>query len=72
MYPAIQLWGIIAGLILIALIGMKAFIGGAAAILAGTATYYLYGKKYATIQQTPFHTLRNQLFGNTDDSSEEA
>ena len=72
MYPAIQLWGIIAGVILIALIGMKAFIGGAAAILAGAATYYLYGKKYATIQQTPFNTLRNQLFGNTDESSEEA
>mgnify|MGYP001221751017 CR=1 FL=1 len=45
MYPFIQWWGILAGIVLIGFIGTKAFIGGGAAIVAGTLTYYLYGKK---------------------------
>ena len=65
MYPAIQFWGIIAGGILIAFIGSKAFIGGAAAIVAGSATYYLYGKQHAITQQTPIASFRKQFQSST-------
>lgn len=65
MYPAIQIWGIIAGAILIGFIGNKAFIGGAAAIVAGAATYYLYGKQHAIVQQTPIASFRKQFQSST-------
>ena len=61
MYPYIQLWGIIAGGVLIAFIGNKAFIGGAAAVVAGAATYYLYGRKHAVLQTTPIASFRKQF-----------
>jgi amino acid transporter len=61
MYPYIQLWGIIAGADLIAFIGNKAFIGAAAAVAAGAATYYLYGRKHAVLQTTPIASFRRQF-----------
>lgn len=61
MYPYIQLWGILAGAVLIAFIGNKAFIGAAAAVVAGAATYYLYGKKHAVLQTTPIASFRKQF-----------
>lgn len=61
MYPYIQLWGILAGAVLIAFIGNKAFIGAAAAVGAGAATYYLYGKKHAVLQTTPIASFRKQF-----------
>ena len=61
MYPYIQLWGIIAGAVLIAFIGNKAFIGAAAAVAAGAATYYLYGRKHAVLQTTPIASFRRQF-----------
>lgn len=61
MYPYIQLWGILAGAVLIAFIGNKAFIGAAAAVVAGAATYYLYGKKHAVLQATPIASFRKQF-----------
>ncbi|MCH1422424.1 MAG: amino acid permease [Candidatus Poseidoniaceae archaeon] len=60
-YPYIHLWGIIAGGILIAFIGSKAFIGGGAAVFSGAATYYLYGKQHSTIQTTPVQSFRKQF-----------
>lgn len=65
MYPYIQLWGIIAGAVLISFIGSKAFIGGGAAIIAGAATYYLYGKKHAITQNTPIQSFRSQFKSST-------
>jgi APA family basic amino acid/polyamine antiporter len=65
MYPYIQLWGIVAGAVLISFIGSKAFIGGGAAIIAGVATYYLYGKKHAIPQNTPIQSFRNQFKSST-------
>jgi len=54
-----QIWGIVAGAFLIYLLGEKAFIGGGAAVFAGVATYYLYGRKhYNKTGKTPFATLR--------------
>ena len=61
LYPYIHLWGIIAGGILIAFIGSKAFIGGGAAVFSGVATYYLYGKQHSTIQTTPMQSFRKQF-----------
>lgn len=61
MYPYIQLWGIVAGAVLIAFIGNKAFIGAAAAVAAGAATYFLYGKKHAVLQTTPVASFRKQF-----------
>lgn len=61
MYPYIQLWGIVAGAVLIAFIGNKAFIGAGAAVVAGAATYFLYGKKHAVLQTTPVASFRKQF-----------
>jgi hypothetical protein len=60
-YPFIQIWGIIAGIVLILLMGEKAFIGAGAAIIIGVATYYGYGKKHAHPRETPFETFRKQF-----------
>ena len=57
LYPFMQLWGILAGLFLIYFIGDKAFIGASAAVAAGLVTYFLYGKKHATISKTPFQSF---------------
>lgn len=61
MYPYIQLWGIVAGAVLIAFIGNKAFIGASAAVVAGAATYFLYGRKHAVLQTTPIASFRKQF-----------
>ncbi len=62
MYPFMQLWGIIAGGCLIVLMGEKAFIGGGAAVVAGLATYYLYGRiHYIASDKTPIATFREQF-----------
>ena len=62
LYPYMQLWGIIAGGFLIVLMGSKAFIGGGAAVIVGSATYYLYGRKhYIAPDKTPIATFREQF-----------
>ena len=61
LYPYIQMWGIIAGFVLMWFIGSKAVIGGGAAIVAGTATYYLYGRNHSIPQQTPIQSFRMQF-----------
>ena len=63
MYPYIQLWGIIAGIILIILMGSKAYIGGSVAIVVGLITYYLYGRKHYmhSSDNTPIKTFREQF-----------
>jgi len=60
-YPFIQIWGIVAGIVLIWLMGEKAFIGAGAAILIGMGTYYGYGKNHAHPRETPFETFRRQF-----------
>ncbi len=63
MYPYIQLWGIIAGIILIILMGSKAYIGGSVAIVVGLITYYLYGRKHYihSSNSTPIKTFKEQF-----------
>lgn len=61
LYPMMQIWGIVAGAFLLTFIGQKAFIGGGTAILIGSITYYLYGKKHASISTTPVSTFKSQF-----------
>jgi len=63
MYPYIQLWGIIAGVVLIILMGSKAYIGGSVAIVVGLFTYYLYGRKHYihSSNSTPIKTFKEQF-----------
>ena len=61
LYPFMQIWGIIAGCFLISLLGSKAFIGGAVAVIAGIITYYVYGKKHYEDKPSPFSTFRKNL-----------
>lgn len=65
LYPYMNIWGIVAGAFLISLMGSKAFIGGAVAIAAGVATYYLYGRQHYIAQNTPFQTFRQQFGKST-------
>ena len=46
LYPYVQIFGIIAGGTLVALMGSKAIIGAVAALILGVATYQIYGKKH--------------------------
>ena len=57
-YPWIQIWGIVAGFILIYLMGSKAFIGAAAALTLGALFYLGYGKQHSEHRVTPFQSLR--------------
>ena len=61
LYPLIQIWGIVAGLILVLIMGIKAIIGAAAAIGVGLIVYQLYGKKHAYSKTTPFATYRSEF-----------
>tara|TARA_B100000767_G_scaffold5836_1_gene5605 strand:+ start:410 stop:2092 length:1683 start_codon:yes stop_codon:yes gene_type:complete len=64
-YPWIQLWGIVAGAILIYLMGSKAFIGAGTAVSVGTITYLGYGKKHSQVRTTPFQSLREKFSNPT-------
>ena len=66
LYPWIQIWGIVAGIALIYLMGSKAFIGAGAAVALGTITYYGYGRKHSQIRTTPFQNLRRQFSNPTE------
>ena len=61
LYPFIHLWGIIAGLALVYIMGEKAFIGATAAIVMGLVVYYMYGKNHAFPRITPFDTFRSEF-----------
>jgi amino acid transporter len=51
LYPYMQLWGIIAGAVLIYLMGTKAFIGGGAAVLAGFHAADFGGKGHLNVRE---------------------
>ena len=61
LYPFLHIWGILAGLALVYIMGEKAFIGASAAIVMGLIVYYLYGKKHAHPRETPFHTFKQEF-----------
>ena len=45
LFPFVQIFGIIAGAILVYLMGIKALIGAVAALILGLSTYKIYGEK---------------------------
>tara|TARA_B100001996_G_scaffold230966_1_gene178198 strand:+ start:135 stop:1823 length:1689 start_codon:yes stop_codon:yes gene_type:complete len=61
LYPWMQFFGIIGGLVLIYLMGEKAVIGAAACCLLGLITYYSYGKSRAHPMLTPWRTVRTEF-----------
>ena len=52
LYPYMQIFGTIAGAVLVYMMGVKAIMGAGAALILGLATYKIYGQKQ--------HQLRNQ------------
>lgn len=67
LYPWLQIFGILAGGILVFIMGQKAIIGGLAAVIIGIATFNLYGKRHYKNKTTPFQTF-TQLFSNPSPS----
>jgi amino acid transporter len=65
LYPWIQFFGIIGGVVLIYLMGSKAIIGATACCVLGLITYYSYGKSRAHPMLTPWRTVRTE-FTNGD------
>ena len=61
LFPFLQIFGILGGLVLIYAMGMKAVVGGLAASIIGVIIYQSYGKKYAHSSITPWSTFRLQL-----------
>jgi amino acid transporter len=65
-YPFIQIWGIVGGIILVIVIGSKAYMGAGAAIVLGLTFYTLYGRKHAHPRTTPFQQFRKEFRNPTD------
>jgi len=65
-YPYIQIWGIVGGIILVIVIGSKAYMGAGAAIVLGLTFYTLYGRKHAHPRTTPFQQFRKEFRNPTD------
>ena len=61
LFPVMQLWGIFAGVILLIIMGEKAFIGAGVAIIAGLITYASYGRSRAHPKTTPWETVRLEM-----------
>ena len=61
LYPGVQIWGIVGGLLLLYTMGDKAFIGASFAVVIGIVTYYWYGRKNASYRITPFETFRQVM-----------
>ena len=70
LYPIMQFWGIIAGFYLLYIMGSKGIMGAGIAILVGSVTYSLYGKKHSIDRVTPFQSFRT-LFANPSPTEHE-
>ncbi len=69
-YPLIHIWGIIAGVVLVLIMGSKAIIGAAAAVAMGLIVYQLYGKGHAHPRTTPFTTFCTEFRNPTETEHE--
>jgi len=65
LYPWLQIWGMLAGGVLVYMMGSKAIIGGFGAVVIGLATYSIYGSKHYLARKTPYQTFR-EMFSNTE------
>ena len=70
LYPLTQIVGIIGGLFLVILMGEKALIGAAVAVVLGTLVYFSYGRSRAHPKQTPWRTVRLRMT-NPDEAEEQ-
>ena len=61
LYPYMQIFGIITGIILLVMMGSKAYIGGLAAIILGVVIYKTYGSGHVNPEITPWDTFRMML-----------
>ena len=61
LFPFVQILGILGGSVLIYAMGMKAVIGGSAAIIIGVLIYQFYGKRNFQQEITPWETFRLML-----------
>jgi len=61
LYPYMQILGIISGIILLIMMGSKAYLGGLFAIILGIAIYKTYGKGHINPEITPWETFRMML-----------
>jgi hypothetical protein len=61
LFPFTQILGIIGGSVLIYAMGMKAVIGGSAAVIIGVVIYQSYGKRHIQLEITPWETFRLML-----------
>ncbi len=61
LYPFIQIFGIIAGIILVVVMGEKAYIGAGFAVAFGFILFYGYGKQHVHPRLTPFITFTEMM-----------
>ena len=61
LYPIIHIWGIVAGIALVVIMGQKAYIGAVFALVSGVVLYYGYGKKHTRPRLTPFTTFTDMM-----------
>ena len=61
LFPFLQIFGILGGLVLIYAMGMKAVVGGLAASIIGVIIYQSYGKKYAHSSITPWEYISSSV-----------
>jgi len=70
LYPLMNLWGIVAGIILILIMGVKAIVGASAAIVMGLIVYQLYGKAHSSQITTPFQTFLGKNLTQSENEEE--
>ena len=61
LFPLVQIIGIVGGSVLIYAMGMKAIIGGLAAIIIGVIMYQFYGRRNIQQEISPWETFRLML-----------
>ena len=62
MYPAMQIFGIVSGFVLLVLMGTSALIGAVAAIGIGSGIYISYSRKKVEENVTPWRIIRSRIF----------
>jgi amino acid transporter len=65
LFPYVQIWGVLGGILLVIIMGEKAFIGAGVAIIIGLMIYMSYGKKHAHPRETPFDTFKQEFLNPT-------
>jgi len=61
LFPAVQIIGIISGIVLFIVMGSKAYIGAGAGLIIGIIAYVSYGIRHSEKSETPFQIIINML-----------